>query len=138
VQFPQQLEVLIDHPRGSFVKRREDGGVDFVSPLPSPFNYGSVPGTRAADGDREDAIVLGARVAAGTRVKLPVLGRVRFIDAGHEDAKWVCGRSLGRADRLQLELFFRVYARAKRVLNAARRLPEPTEYRGLELPPGQR
>jgi inorganic pyrophosphatase len=138
VQFPPQLEVLIDHPRGSFVKRREDGRLDFVSPLPSPFNYGSVPGTRADDGDREDAIVLGARIASGTRVKLPVLARVRFIDAGREDPKWVCGRSLGRSDRLQLDVFFRVYARAKRVLNAARGLPEPTEYRGLELPAGPR
>jgi inorganic pyrophosphatase len=138
VQFPPQLEVLIDHPRGSFVKRREDGRLDFVSPLPSPFNYGSVPDTRADDGDREDAIVLGARIASGTRVKLPVLARVRFIDAGREDPKWVCGRSLGRGDRLQLDVFFRVYARAKRVLNAARGLPEPTEYRGLELPTGPR
>jgi inorganic pyrophosphatase len=134
MQFPEQLEVLIDHPRGSFVKRHDDGSIDFVSPLPSPFNYGSVPGTRAADGDREDAIVLGARIAAGTRVKLPVLARVRFIDAGKEDPKWVCGRTLGRGDRLQLELFFHVYTRVKRALNAARGLPQPTEFRGLELP----
>ena len=58
MRFPEQLEVLIDTPRGSFVKRRDDGSVDFVWPLPSPFNYGSVPDTLAPDGDREDAIVL--------------------------------------------------------------------------------
>lgn len=133
VQFPEQLEVLIDHPRGSFIKRRDDGSFDFISPLPSPFNYGSVPGTLAPDGDREDAIVLGSRIAAGTRVKLPVVARVRFIDAGREDAKWVCGRSLGQGDRLQLELFFQVYTRFKRALNAARGLSGPTEYRGLQL-----
>ena len=67
-------------------------------------------------------------------MKLPVLARVRFIDAGKEDPKWVCGRLLRRLDQMQLEVFFRVYSRAKRILNAARGLSGPTEYRGLELP----
>jgi hypothetical protein len=41
-QAPPEVEVLIEIPRGSFVKRGSTGHVDFVSPLPCPFNYGSV------------------------------------------------------------------------------------------------
>ena len=38
-----ELEVVIEVPRGSFLKRGSTGRVDFVSPLPCPYNYGSVP-----------------------------------------------------------------------------------------------
>ena len=56
---PRELDVVIETPRGSAVKRTDDGRVDFISPLPCPFNYGSVPDTRSDDGDRLDAVVLG-------------------------------------------------------------------------------
>jgi inorganic pyrophosphatase len=132
--FPSELEVLVDHPRGSFIKRREDGSIDYVSPFPSPFNYGSVPDTRAADGDREDAIVLGPRLPPGARVRMPVVARVVFIDAGDLDSKWICGARFGRSERLQVELFFQLYAYLKGMLYLLRRRRGNTEYRGLELP----
>jgi inorganic pyrophosphatase len=132
--FPSEVEVVVDHPRGSFIKRRENGKIDYISPLPSPFNYGSVPDTRAADGDREDAIVLGPRLPHGTRVRVPVLARVVFVDLGHLDSKWVCGASLGRGERLQVKLFFRAYAYLKCLLYLVRwQRGGSTEYRGLEL-----
>ena len=40
---PPELEVVIEIPRGSFLKRGSSGRIDFVSPLPCPFNYGSAP-----------------------------------------------------------------------------------------------
>jgi inorganic pyrophosphatase len=40
---PPEIEVVIEVPRGSFLKRGSTGHVDFISPLPCPFNYGSVP-----------------------------------------------------------------------------------------------
>jgi inorganic pyrophosphatase len=129
---PTELEVLVEVARFGWVKRREDGRIDFASPLPCPFNYGSVPGTRAPDGDREDALLLGPHCPIGTLHRAPVLGRVRFLDAGLADDKWICGR-MRAGDRLQLELFFRVYARAKRLLNRWRGLGGPTRYDGLEL-----
>ncbi len=126
--------MVIDSPRGSVVKRTDDGGVDFLSPLPCPFNYGSVPDTVSGDGDRIDAIVLGTRLAAGTRVEVEVLAVARFVDAGEEDPKWICGEAplTGRA-RLQVSAFFRVYAIAKRALNRARGRSGATRYDGLEL-----
>jgi len=42
-----ELEVVIEIPRRSFLKRGSTGHIDFVSPLPCPFNYGSVPHTSA-------------------------------------------------------------------------------------------
>ncbi|MEY4579103.1 MAG: hypothetical protein RL701_3806 [Pseudomonadota bacterium] len=131
--FPAELEVVVEQPRASFIKRREDGSIDFVSPLPCPFNYGSVPGTVAPDGDREDALVLGRRLSKGTRLTLPVLGRAHFVDAGVYDGKWVCGSALGSTDRQQIVLFFSVYAWAKRQLNRRRGLAGATTFAGLEL-----
>ena len=132
---PSEATVVIDSPRFSTVKRHDDGSIDFVSPLPCPFNYGSVPGTRADDGDRIDALVLGRRLPARTRLSVTVVGVVRFVDAGQRDPKWVCARRpLTLRDQLEIDLFFRVYAVAKRTLNRLRSRPGPTRYEGLLLP----
>lgn len=131
--FPKQLEVLVEHPRHAILKRREDGSIDFVSPLPCPYNYGSVPGTRAADGDREDALVLGPRLPKGTRMQTRVLARANFYDAGSFDGKWVCGQSMSERERQGLVLFFSVYARCKAMLNWLRGVHGKTSFEGLEL-----
>lgn len=44
------MDIVVEVPKGSFVKRTPEGAVDFVAPLPSPFNYGSVPSVSAPDG----------------------------------------------------------------------------------------
>lgn len=112
------VEVVIEVPRGSFVKRDERGAIEFVSPLPCPFNYGAVPALRGGDGDRLDAVVLGARLAAGTRCTLPVQAAIRFSDAGVVDDKLICAAAPpGAARRVAIIGFFRIYAVAKRLLN---------------------
>ncbi|MFT3927353.1 MAG: inorganic diphosphatase [Myxococcales bacterium] len=136
MDFPERLEVIIEVPRGGFIKRKDDGGVDFVSPFPCPFNYGSVPDTVSGDGDRLDALVLGPSAARGTRVVGRVVGRVRFVDAGLEDPKYICSEGpLGAADRRRIERFFTFYARAKQALNLLRGKRGTTAYRGIELLP---
>ena len=40
---PIELDAVVEVPRGSFLKRGSTGKVDFISPVPCPFNYGSVP-----------------------------------------------------------------------------------------------
>ena len=123
----------IDSPRGSFVKRRDDGRVDFVSPLPTPYNYGSVPGTLADDGDRIDANVLGAALPRGTRIEVPVRAVVRFVDAGDDDQKLVCSeRPLTTRDRRGLIAFFAIYSRAKSVLNRMRGERGRTAFLGID------
>ena len=123
--------VVIDVPRGSFIKRNDDGTVDFVSPLPSPFNYGHVPDTVAEDGDACDAVVLGPRLTRGTERRVAIRGRVGFLDAGLADPKWICADSpLTVADRQRVEAFFRRYAAAKRLINRLRGKRGDTRYLG--------
>jgi inorganic pyrophosphatase len=59
-----ELDVVIEVPRGSFLKRGSTGRLDFVSPLPCPYNYGSVPQYLGLEGDLLDALVLGPPLAA--------------------------------------------------------------------------
>ena len=123
----ESLTVVIDVPRGSFVKRGDDGTVDFVSPVPCPFNYGHVPGTLAADGDALDAVVLGPKLSLGSTADVIARARIDFIDAGRPDPKWICADApLSRFDRLQVAAFFRCYAVAKRMINRVRGKRGPT------------
>jgi inorganic pyrophosphatase len=64
----QELEIVIEIPRGSFFKRGSKGRIDFISPLPCPFNYGSVPDYLGLEGDLLDAVVLGPRLPHGSVV----------------------------------------------------------------------
>jgi len=76
------LEVVIEVPRGSFVKRGSSGSVDFISPLPCPFNYGAVPTLLGLEGDLLDAVVLGKRIAYGTGLRVIAYGAVTLTDRG--------------------------------------------------------
>ena len=121
---PPELEVVIEVPRGSFLKRGSTGGIDFVSPLPCPFNYGSVPKYLGLEGDLLDALVLGPRLAFGTRLTVKAWGAVTFIDRGLQDDKLVCSTApLAAEERRRVLAFFRLYARCKGLLNFVRRRP---------------
>jgi inorganic pyrophosphatase len=138
VAFPAELDVVVELPRWSFVKRKASGAIALISPIPCPFNYGSVPGTLAADGDCEDVLLLGPRLPTGRRLRARVLARVHFVDAGRDDAKWICGEPpLAAADELAVRLFFSAYARLKRVLNLRHGLHVPTYYAGIERAPAR-
>ena len=51
--------VVIEVPRGSFLKRGSTGRIDFISPLPCPYNYGAVPTLLGLEGDLLDALASG-------------------------------------------------------------------------------
>lgn len=124
---PQEVDVRVEVVRWSFTKRKPDGSVDFVSPLPSPYNYGSIEGTLAEDGDPLDAILLGTRVRFDERVRGRVRAVLGFVDAGRLDPKVICApEPLTRAQVLGIELFFSTYARMKRVLYLRRGIAGPT------------
>lgn len=124
------VEVIVEAPRGSFVKRRPDGRVDLRSPLPLPWNYGSVVGEVGGDGDPLDAILTGPRRARGHREVTRVVGVVHFVDAGAVDDKLVCG-AIGPAGRLAVAAFFRVYTPLKRLLAWRRGQVGPTGVRTI-------
>jgi inorganic pyrophosphatase len=119
-----ELEVVIEIPRGSFLKRGSTGQIDFVSPLPCPFNYGSVPLYLGLEGDLLDAVVLGPRLAFGSCVRMKAWGAVVLTDRGMTDDKVVCSeRPLSSGQRQKLLSFFRFYARCKGLLNLWRGRP---------------
>jgi inorganic pyrophosphatase len=121
---PLEVEVVIEVPRGSFVKRGSSGNVDFVSPLPCPFNYGAVPSRLGLEGDLLDALVLGPRLRLGTRLRIRAWGAVTLTDRGMSDDKLVCSAQAPSAAQCREVLrFFRFYAQCKGLLNLWRRRP---------------
>ncbi len=136
-ELPQRVRVRVEVPRGSRIKRGAEGGIDFVSPVPCPFTYGSVSGHAGLDGDPADAVVLGPSLPAGTEVERELLGRVCFVDAGELDDKWICSDiPPSAADERALRRFFSAYAAAKALLGPARALRSgkrgPTRFEGIE------
>ena len=115
---------MIEIPRGSFLKRGSTGRVDFVSPLPCPFNYGSVPSYIGREGDLLDAVVLGPGLARGSRVRVKAWGTVVLTDRGMTDDKLICSmQPLSQAERRRVLRFFHFYARCKGLLNLLRGRP---------------
>lgn len=118
------VEVVVEIPRGSFLKRGSTGQLDFLSPLPCPFNYGSVPGYLGLEGDLLDALVLGPRLPYGSRVRVLAWGAVTLTDRGLCDDKLVCSaRPVSPAEQAHILRFFHFYARCKGLLNLWRRRP---------------
>jgi inorganic pyrophosphatase len=121
---PPNVEVVIEIPRGSFLKRGSTGRIDFVSPLPCPFNYGSVPQYLGLEGDLLDAVVLGPRLPAGKHLLTKAWGAIVLTDRGMTDDKLICSDApLRQIDRERILRFFKFYARCKGLLNVWRRRP---------------
>ena len=119
-----EVDVVIEVPKGSFLKRGSTGHIDFVSPLPCPFNYGSVPKYLGLEGDLLDAVVLGPRLPLGTSLRVKAWGAVILVDRGMTDDKLVCSQApISFRQRQRVLRFFAFYARCKSMLNAVRRQP---------------
>jgi len=133
-ELPLRVDVEIELRRFGVLKRRANKTLDFISPMPCPYNYGSIPGRMGGDGDPLDALVLGPRRKLGHYRGLYVLGVVDFVDAGADDPKVICSFE---SDGLQshqirgLGQFFWLYARFKTVLNRVRRLAGETQLRDI-------
>ena len=115
------VEVVIEIPRGSFLKRGSTGELDFISPLPCPFNYGSIPAFIGLEGDLLDAVVLGPRLSWGTKVNVYAWGAIGLTDRGLYDDKLICSQfPIPPWKQRLVLLFFIVYAKAKSLLNLSR------------------
>jgi inorganic pyrophosphatase len=129
---PPELEVVIEVPRGSFLKRGSNGHVDFISPLPCPFNYGAVPTLLGLEGDLLDALVLGPRLRYGTHTRVKAWGAVTLTDRGLSDDKLICSTHQPSPAEIERVLrFFHFYARCKGLLNRWRRRPGRNACDGL-------
>jgi inorganic pyrophosphatase len=63
---PPEVEVVIEIPLVSFLKRGSTGHIDLISPFPYPFNYGSVPNFLGLEGDLLDMLILSPWLSLGT------------------------------------------------------------------------
>jgi len=119
---PPSVEVVIEIPRGSFLKRGASGAVDFVSPLPCPYNYGSIRQYIGGEGDYLDAVVLGPRLPIGSRVRVNAYGAVGLSERFMYDDKLICALApVSQQQQRSVVLFFRLYALCKGLLNVVRR-----------------
>lgn len=133
-RLPAEVDWVIEVPKGGFVKRDAKGHIDFVSPLPCPFNYGSSPNTVGPDGEGVDVVVLGPRLSRGETGRLPLVGRVRFRDQGQDDPKWICAAEpLSEGDLTLLDRFFSAYALGKLAWSRYRGLTVETRYAGVDV-----
>lgn len=85
------MKVVIETPKYSFIKYNKQGSrfvKEFLSPIPTIFNYGFIEGSLAADGMEKDVAVIGPRISQGTVLNVDkVHGVVKFIDDSVEDDK---------------------------------------------------
>ncbi len=115
------VNVTIEVPRGSFVKRGSNNQIDFISPLPCPFNYGSVHDYIGGEGDLLDAVVLGPRLDIGSQILIAAHGSVGLCERFMSDDKLICAaHPLTTTQRLGVLAFFYFYAQCKGALNLFR------------------
>lgn len=85
------MKIVIETPKYSFFKYNKKGARfirEFLSPIPTIFNYGFIEGSLAADGMEQDVVVIGSRMPQGTVLEVPKTdGVVIFIDDSLEDNK---------------------------------------------------
>jgi inorganic pyrophosphatase len=118
---PPEVEVVIEIPRGSFLKRGSDGQIDFVSPIPCPYNYGSIHQYIGGEGDFLDAVVMGPALPVGSRVRVSAFGAVGLSERHMYDDKLICANSpISAAERRSVLRFFHIYAFCKGLLNVLR------------------
>jgi inorganic pyrophosphatase len=121
LQQPPIVEITIEIPRGSFLKRGSEGHLDFVSPLPCPYNYGSIAQYIGGEGDLLDAVVLGPRLPVGSRVSLPAWGAIGLSERFMYDDKLICSsQPVTGGQRRRVLRFFHFYAFCKGGLNWVR------------------
>ena len=112
------MKIIIDTPKWSFTKYKDDGRKDYFLPLPFFVNYGSILGTQGEDGDRLDAIILGKRLKRGTKKEMLKVGVVEFWDNGQKDEKFVFSeKGITLWDKFVIVVFFTIFAMVKRAFN---------------------
>ena len=117
----KELNVLIDTPKFSFIKYKDNGSIDYISPIPFTVNYGSVLNTTSEEGDKSDAIVLGKKLKKGTTIKVPVVGKIEFYDRGIYDPKYICSdKEVSLVDKINVRLLFTLFSLARKTLNKLR------------------
>lgn len=92
---PEEINVLIEIPQGSYVKYELDKESEAImvdrfvyTTMAYPFNYGFMPGTKADDGDAVDVMVLSTHpVHPGCVIPARPIGMLEMEDEAGMDNK---------------------------------------------------
>jgi len=113
------MRIVIETPKYSFRKYQKEGSqfkTEFVSPIPTLFNYGFIDGSMSEDGMETDVIVIGPAMRQGDVLERDHFdGIVRFVDDSLRDDKNIVYIE-GFFSKPLFSLYFRLYALFKSVL----------------------
>lgn len=92
---PEVFRAVVEIPKGSHNKYELDEETGMIkldrvlySPMHYPLDYGFIPETSSADGDRLDIMIMGGDPTfAGCVVEVRPIGLLKMIDSGDEDFK---------------------------------------------------
>jgi inorganic pyrophosphatase len=124
--------MIVEIPAGRFTKYEIDKASGLMrvdrflqAPVVYPANYGTLPSTRAGDGDPLDALVITREpIVPGALIQARAIGVLRMTDAGEADDKIIAVPGSGidafysdvrtlselpAAQVQQIETFFRIY-----------------------------
>ncbi len=110
------MKIVIETPKYSFFKYQSQGSFfvkEFLSPIPTIFNYGFIAGSLAEDGMEKDIVVIGDRMPQGSVLELSKTdGIVKFIDDSIEDNKEIICLG-GYYSKSLFYFYFHIYAMFK-------------------------
>ncbi|WP_342304137.1 inorganic diphosphatase [Methanolobus sp. ZRKC5] len=110
------MKIVIETPKYSFFKYNKKGSQfvkEFLSPIPTIFNYGFIEGSIADDGMEKDVMVIGPRMPQGAVFEvMKTDGLVRFIDDSLVDNKEIVYLE-GSFSKPVFYFYFHLYATFK-------------------------
>ncbi len=112
------MKIVIETPKYSFFKYNKKGSQfvkEFLSPIPTIFNYGFIEGSLADDGMEKDVVVIGPRMSQNTVFEVHKTdGVVRFIDDSLVDDKEIIYAE-GFFSKPVFYFYFHLYATFKKI-----------------------
>lgn len=113
------MRIVVETPKYSFSKYRKEGSQfikEFISPIPTLFNYGFIDGSLNEDGMEIDVIIIGPVMKQGDFMERSCFdGIVRFVDDSLRDDKHIIYLE-GFFSKTFFSFYFRLYALFKSVI----------------------
>lgn len=131
------MRIVIETPKYSFSKYRKEGSQfrkEFISPIPTLFNYGFIDDSMNEDGMEIDVIVIGPVMRQGDVMEISHFdGVVRFVDDSLRDDKHIVYLE-GSFSKTFFSFYFWLYALFKSVLYLVSRKSLCTcRFEGIDL-----
>ncbi|MBW6451193.1 MAG: inorganic diphosphatase [DPANN group archaeon] len=112
------MKVTIEITKGSFIKSSitpTKTKLEFISPIPIPFNYGFINDTQSGDSEALDIIIFGEKLKRGSKLDISASGIILFKDNNVKDYKIIASTDKKNKTyrKIITYLFFKLYATIK-------------------------